>query len=168
MSYLPWVLHQHSFYGSRTCDIPATLSTILLEIDTGLHISVYRNSITLGIAWIICECLICITILFKVIQVELNTMDRTSPVLEPLFLHVPGKIQPFSLLNHVKKFIFSYVYVIDQRTIDLYSYLNIPPYIGAYIISWPFHIFWAFHKHHVFYACRSICIWVVYCSSLWI
>ena len=83
--------------------IPDNIITrfILVVLDEYLHMYIYSNYIKPDISYIICAYLLFITILFKGILLGSDIMDRISPVSELLFLHVPGKIQQFYLLNHV-------------------------------------------------------------------
>ena len=70
--------------------------------------------------------LLFIKILFKGIQLGFNIMNRISPVLELLFLHVPGKTPTILIIKPCQKFIFSYIYVIYKGTLDQYSLVNSP------------------------------------------
>ena len=63
---------------------------ILVGLDEDLQMSIYRNYIKPEIFYIICAYLLFIPIIFKGMQLVFDIMDRISPVLEILFLHVPG------------------------------------------------------------------------------
>ena len=91
--------------------IPDNIITIfiLVGLDQDLQMPIYINSIKPDISCIICAYLLFIKILFKGVLLRFDSMDRISPVLELLFLHVPGEIQPFYLLNRVRNLFFIYV-----------------------------------------------------------
>ena len=72
--------------------IPDNIITgfILVGLDGNLQMSIYSNYIKPDISYIICTYLLFITILFKGVLLGFDIMDRISPVLEILDLHVPG------------------------------------------------------------------------------
>ena len=127
--------------------------------------SINSNYIKPDISYIICTYLLFITILFKGVLLGFDIMDRISPVLEILDLHVLGNNPTILLIKQCQKFKL-YIYICylpgNYRTI-----LFIIQYTSQgiiYIIYRPFHIFCIFNKHHNLYVCSYIQIWVVYFS----
>ena len=82
------------------------------------QMSIYRNSFIPDISYIICSYLQFIKILFKGVKFGFNTMDMISPVLELLFLSVPGENITILLIKLCYKFILYCMSVICQVTID--------------------------------------------------
>ena len=96
---------------------------IPVRLDGCLHLPFPSNFIKFIRTFIVWACLLCFSLLFLGICVELTIIYRTLKILNSSLQWYYGKIKPLSYLQQVKKFILAYEYVPYQETIDSSYYL---------------------------------------------